>query len=365
MKIKREHQRFEIDVRFSAGKKLYQRVYSTAGFWHKEGPNVSHGSLTLQLNETRQLHLHAVLKEALRLLKRQGLSNYRVTLRADLRTVKTAKKFQQYKESIYIEIPGNQGFYFVAPLAQFNEGNFVKLLKEHFSYFKKPLLQTTLDVDTLTLTPSAFGFLLHEGLGHRHESDDHTARLKLKKSSLTNFSVVDSPGQETMLGHTPFDDWGVAGKDVVLYNGLTGKTNLLTAKSGNSRAVSHEYHPLIRQRCLIVKMHAKVEAPVAEGSLHIEDVRMGSWNGDLLELEVGKALYHDKKGQEWRLSPFTIKMKPELVSQMKAFGDLEISSPAGGCHKGLQRGLDISFLTPSAFINLNKSAVSDQLEFIF
>lgn len=168
-----------------------------------------------------------------------------------------------------------------------------------------------------------------------------------------------------MLGFTPFDDEGTKGQDVVLFCGETLKTQLLTKVTGNLRAVSSAFHPIIRQRCFIVRTRHPTAMPFQKTRLHLEEIHQGSWNGDHLNLIISKAVYRDAQGKNWRLPEMTLKMSTELILKMNTFSDTEIFHPAGGCHKGLQRGLDVTFQTPSAWIALKGNKISTQeLDFL-
>jgi len=371
MKIRRQHDFFELDTRYVSGKALYQRAFSRAGLWEKNGSKIQHQSLTGTLQKTKHKALTKTASNVVRYLKENSFSDFRVILRSDLRKVQNksatqgAQKQLQEKDSIYIEVGGAQGFSQLTPLASFDFSQLDQLIADHRKYYQRPEAPARLDFDTLFFESAAFGYLLHEGLGHRHEGDDHSESLQLKKLPRTNFSVADSPGHEKLLGYTPFDDYGTIGHDVTLFDGATGKTALMSAQTGNARALNHEFHPLIRQRCLIVTTLKKSPIPELLKSLRIEEIRHGRWDGEFLELDISKAVYIDKKLREFRAPPFTLKMKPELITRMKVFGDNKASHPGGGCHKDLQHGLDVSFDTPKAFLSLkNQKLAKNSLEFI-
>lgn len=366
MKIHREQELFELDTRCAAGKILFQRVFSRAGHWKKSNTTIEHYSLPGRLQKRKQIVYTKITAKTIHFLKDLGFSEFRVILRCELRRIQHSSKHQQQKESIYIEITGTQKFSFLTPLADLDFTKLQELLIAEKKYFQKLVAPSKINFNSLVFSPSAFAYLLHEGLGHRQENDDHSVGLCLQSFPRTNFSVIDSPGNKKLLGHTPFDDYGTLGRDVILFHGPSRKTELMSAKSGNLRAINHEFHPIIRQRCLMVTLHNQPAPPNPIGSLRIEEVCSGSWNGDFLELEISKAVYTNKNSKEYRLLPFSLRMKPELVTFMTAFGENEISHPAGGCHKDLQRGLDVGFYTPSAYLSLkNYKKIKSFLEFLF
>ncbi|HQT95591.1 MAG TPA: hypothetical protein PK435_13235, partial [Thermoanaerobaculaceae bacterium] len=163
-----------------------------------------------------------------------------------------------------------------------------------------------------------------------------------------NFDAYDVPGRKEWLGFTPFDDEGIDGRPVKLLDGVTGDQNLLGASSGNLRAAGFSWHPIVRQRCLQVR--ALAPAPPPEGAcVLIDDISEGSFDGKTVELRSSRQCCRDRFGRSRRLRPIHLRFRPESVIRFRAFGDNAVRHPGGGCHKGLQRGLEITFDCPSAW----------------
>lgn len=213
-----------------------------------------------------------------------------------------------------------------------------------------------MDSDLIEYSPSTFGYLLHESLGHRLESDDFKAPFSFSSFQPVAFDVWDLPGEPGWPGYCPIDDMGTKAKPVQLFNGKTGSQKFLSAKTGNLRAIHHGWHPIVRQRTLCVSPHAQIEIP-AGSKVVIDEVSHGTFRDERAILETGLQKFETKKGKVLRLPPLRLEFTLEHVCDLRPFGDIVVSHPGGGCDKGAQRGLGISFCCPSAWSRLDVSGL--------
>lgn len=126
------------------------------------------------------------------------------------------------------------------------------------------------------LSPMAAGIFAHESFGHKSEADFMLGDAAMKKEWTLGkkvgselLSIYDS-GLEAGSGYVPFDDEGTAAKKTYLIrNGvLTGRlhsaetaADLGEAVTGNARAVSCEYEPIVRMTSTVIEAGT---IPVAE-----------------------------------------------------------------------------------------------------
>ena len=136
-----------------------------------------------------------------------------------------------------------------------------------------------------------------------------------------------------------------------LLNGKTGVQNLLGAQTGNMRAIHHGWHPIVRQRTLSVRTHAQVEIPRG-AKLIIDEITLGTFREERAFVETGLQRFKNNRGETFRLPPLQLEFDLNFISDLHPFGPNRVSHPGGGCDKGLQRGLGISFDCPSAWSRL-------------
>ncbi|WP_437984870.1 hypothetical protein [Sorangium sp. So ce117] len=214
-----------------------------------------------------------------------------------------------------------------------------------------------LDAEVLELRPPAFGYLLHEALGHRLEGDDHVGPIVWRRFKALSFDVWDTPGHPEWIGFTPWDDEGTSGRPVRLLAGRDGRQELLRAATGNLRAVDGSWHPLVRQRCLEVRPLCPGRPPPRRSALVIGDIAEGSFHGDHVVLRSSRQLLRQRDGRVLRLPPLRLTLPLDIVLGFSHDGDVEVWNPGAGCHKGLQRGLPVTFCCPAAW-----RAISDNHE---
>jgi hypothetical protein len=253
-------------------------------------------------------------------------------------------------------------------LEVFKQGDRFSVLLQDFSsidswlssideYLKYPKLSSDIDPTLLTLSPEAFGYLLHEGLGHRLESDDYLSPYEWKEFKEVNFDVYDCPGEDNWFGYCPFGDNGEKAKRVTLLCGKTGKTSLMGEESGNLRMVNYHFHPIIRQRCLVVQENIISKYPKELGVLHIKGIEKGIFYSDRVKLFTCQQLFKTRKNKMYRMPRLEIELGIEDIKEFSTYGKNELSEPPAGCKKGIQGQLPISFYTPPAWANLNDLSI--------
>ncbi len=208
----------------------------------------------------------------------------------------------------------------------------------------------------LNFSAPAFGFLLHEGLGHRLESDDFNALPRWCKNKNLNFEVFDTPGKPQWWGYCPLDDLNIKGKPVKLLfkNNETPKSSWINKKSGNLRSTSAYWHPIIRQRNLETHLISnRKPALFKKSKIDILEIGEGELCGENIILKVTRSTVKFTHSKNiFRLHPFVIELKLTEIPKFKAYGRRVLYHVPGGCSKGLQRGLPISFNCHSAWASL-------------
>ncbi|QTA37682.1 TldD/PmbA family protein [Thermosipho ferrireducens] len=147
---------------------------------------------------------------------------------------------------------------------------------------------------TVVLSPEAAGVFAHESFGHKSEADFMIGDENMKKEwelgkkvGAEILSIVDD-GNVLGTGYTPFDDEGTRSKKTYLIkNGiLSGRLhNATTAVSlneeltGNARAVSFEFEPIVRMTTTYIEpgnvSFEQLISDIKEG-IYIETVKHGS-----------------------------------------------------------------------------------------
>jgi len=227
--------------------------------------------------------------------------------------------------------------------------NFIKLIT--FSLRSKYKSFDKLNIDKKTVlefSEIATGFILHEAIGHRLESDDFNEPIHIKVKP--NFEIIDSVGRKGWWGYTPIDDSFNRGKNIYLLKKChTGfKTFLIDGSQGHLRSSDLVWHPIIRQRNLITKIIKEIKPPQSHKKLVINTVLKGSLFNEQAELEIDNAVWFDGENQ-YKVKPFTLTLSIREIFELNLYGKSKISHLAGGCHKDLQRQLPISFKTHSSW----------------
>lgn len=336
----------ELDFRFSKGKELLERFNLNAGVYENNKGIVSSKSKSCERSLTSNKDWKEVIRslsvdlEYLRFAELKIQKN--ISIENKLLSEVAHKRY-------YIEIiKAEQTFSTLVS----SKNDVMPWLSQISEYLNFPEYPGNPDADLINLTPETFGYLLHEGLGHRHESDDYPVQYSWKKFSKTNFDVFDSPGESNWYGYCPYGDDGTLGKRVKLFCGKTGLLNLLSHETGNLRMVSYHFHPIVRQRCLIVKRAFTSNLPQEKRTLSILAIEKGLFNNEKLELHTSMQII-EIEGKKYRLPKLKIEIGVDEILKFSSYGKSFLSEPASGCKKGYQGQLPISFFSTSAWAKLD------------
>ncbi|MDR2458408.1 MAG: hypothetical protein LBD41_08080 [Clostridiales Family XIII bacterium] len=354
----RTHHSCEYDKKWIEGKNIFDRCVTTSGQWRSYNKHITIESQTYPYS----LHQDPLMTNYQKTLKEyyNKFASFRLTVKNDYRSVLYGKIFGEYNiKSFYLEL-SNQDITqsLLLPYNDVNDKIILDWLNQTKKYVKLPLHTSELDVKSIIFKPKAFGYLLHELLGHRLESDDFNTPITWKHFTELNFNVYDTIGEPSWIGYTPIDDMGIRGKNVCLLNGQNGQQTFMTPRSGNMRAVGYNWHPIIRQRCLVVDKLENNHCPEFANVLIIEDIKEASFLKNKAILLSNGQIFIDKANKQYRVPSLEITISMQSIPKLKAFGESQVTHPGGGCHKGPQKFLPISFRTPWAWIQTNRKLIS-------
>jgi hypothetical protein len=349
----RSHGLSEWEERLAEGKKSLERQTNSSEQWSRSF-NGRIESNTLNSAFPRNfIEKSCNFAEALRpFLGDPRWLKSRLLLRNEKRSIrlKNGRLKTWDKSTIYVDIESSIGRYTILiPESKQMTRSLLAWIKQIIDYENLPLWEHNLLANKLVLSSEAFGYILHECLGHRLESDDHLRLLPTKQMINGSFDVWDTPGIPGCPGYVPFDDMGTDGRRIKLLAGKTGEQNWITADTGNLRATSARWHPIIRQRTLDVVTLDKLATPFPlKNTLWIDHISAGTFDGRKAYLIANMQRWQDSRGRLFRLPQIELKITPLDLKYLKPFGPKVLVSPAGGCSKNNQAELDISFYCPKA-----------------
>jgi len=216
---------------------------------------------------------------------------------------------------------------------------------------------------TVILDPSLAGVFIHEAFGHFCEADFLFKNEQLKKvmklgSRFGNedLNVVDEGFIRGLRGNVPFDDEGTPrGKTYLIKNGIlngllhsreTAK-KMGAAPTGNARAISYEYEPIVRMTNTYIKAgHQTMKQMLSEIDHGLYAVR--AYGGQtMFEQFTFSAAYayeieHGEVGEMMRDVVLTGNVFETLRSIDGIGDDLTMYGGAGGCGKGGQFPLPVT-----------------------
>lgn len=219
---------------------------------------------------------------------------------------------------------------------------------------------------TVVLSPEAAGIFAHESFGHKSEADfmlgdEHMLEEWYLGRSVGSkiLSIVDD-GSIKSVGYVPFDDEGTKSRETHLIKDgkLSGRLHsCVTAASlneeptGNARAVSFEYEPIVRMSTTYIrpgnqKLEQLIEG-IEEGIL-VESLNHGSGMSTFTLAPARSYMIRNGKISEpVRISVVTGSVFQTLNEIDGLSDDLEILSfSLGGCGKMEQFPLPVSFGGP-------------------
>lgn len=225
------------------------------------------------------------------------------------------------------------------------------------------------------LSPETAGVFAHESFGHKSEADfmvgDETMRKEWaigKKVGSDILSIYDS-GLEDGSGYRPYDDEGTkAKKTYLIKNGvLSGRlhsastaTDLNEDVTGNARAVSCDFEPIVRMTSTIVEAGTLTKEQLFAGVKHgyfIKDYKHGSGMSTFtIAPNMAYEIVDGKIGEPVKIAVITGNVF-ETLNLIDGLSDKAeiISSAFGGCGKMEQMPLHVSFGGP--YVRISKMNV--------
>lgn len=215
---------------------------------------------------------------------------------------------------------------------------------------------------TVILSPEAAGVFAHESFGHKSEADNMLGDENMKNEWKIGkrigsecLSIIDD-GNILGRGFLQFDDEGTkVGKTYLIKNGiLTSRLHSATTAgyfdeelTGNSRALSFEYEPIVRMTSTYIESGNKTTEELfceVEEGVYIETINHGQ---GMATFSIGPSLaYYIKDGKiayPVKISVITGNVFKTLYEIDGISKDIEIrSSVLGGCGKMEQMNLDTS-----------------------
>ncbi|MCM1440840.1 MAG: TldD/PmbA family protein [Roseburia sp.] len=225
------------------------------------------------------------------------------------------------------------------------------------------------------LSPTTTGVFAHESFGHKSEADfmigDETMRKEWaigKKVGSSILSIYDS-GLEDGSGYRPYDDEGTKAKKTYLIKDgvLTGRlhsaataTDLDEDVTGNARAVSCDFEPIVRMTSTVVEAGKLSKDELFAGVKHgyfIKDYKHGSGMSTFtIAPNFAYEIVDGKIGDPVKIAVITGNVF-ETLGLIDGVSDKAeiISSAFGGCGKMEQMPLNVSFGGP--YVRISKMNV--------
>ncbi len=219
---------------------------------------------------------------------------------------------------------------------------------------------------TVVLSQVAAGVFAHESFGHKSEADFMIGDKKMmeeweigKKVGSEILSIVDD-GNEIGMGYTPFDDEGTkAKKTYLIKNGiLSGRLHsaqtaaaLYEKPTGNARAVSFEYEPIVRMTTTYIepgdKTFEELISDIKEG-IYVETVKYGTGMSTFtIAPSLAYMIRNGKLAEPVKISVVTGSVFEALYNIEGLSNDFKILSfVTGGCGKFEQYPLPVGFGGP-------------------
>ncbi len=216
------------------------------------------------------------------------------------------------------------------------------------------------------------GVFIHEAFGHLSEADFIHERPDLRKIMAIGrefgpsfLNVYDDGTLEDLAGWIPFDDEGIpSSKTGLITNGmLSGRLHsretavkMGELPTGNARAVSALHQPLVRMTNTFIDngAHRLDELMESAGDgIYAADCIGGQTNLEMFTFTSGYGfeVKNGKKGKMYRDIQLSGNVFSTLKSIRMAANDLKMFGGLGGCGKGGQSPLPVSFGGPHILID--------------
>ncbi len=261
------------------------------------------------------------------------------------------------------------------------EDDFNKLFNRQ-SFFKEDIIK---DIDyaknaipvekgvyTCILSPTTTGVFAHESFGHKSEADFMIGDLKMMeewaigtKVGTDILNIIDT-GNFIGSGYVPYDDEGTkAKKNYLIKDGvLKGRLHsaytagaLEEEVTGNSRAMSFEYEPIVRMTTTYIGAGNMTKEELFEGikeGIYIDDILHGSGMSTFTIAPSRAYMIRDGKiAEPVKVSVITGNVMSTLNEIDGLSNEVEIRSLSpGGCGKMEQYPLPVAVGGP--YVRVNK-----------
>lgn len=215
------------------------------------------------------------------------------------------------------------------------------------------------------------GVFIHEAFGHLSEADFVHENERMRSQMILgrefgppDLNVIDD-GSLPHTGFTPFDDEGVkAGKTYLIRNGLlAGRLHsretamkMDEGVTGNARAISVFTQPIVRMTNTYIDNGPRTKEEIFDAvgdGIYAIDVIGGQTNLEMFTFTCGYG-YEVKNGKQGKLYK-DIVLSGNVFTTLKNIamiaGDRMMFGGLGGCGKGGQSPLPVSFGGPHLLIN--------------
>lgn len=211
------------------------------------------------------------------------------------------------------------------------------------------------------------GVFAHEAFGHISEGDliyeNERLRDMMKlgtRFGAPNLHIVDDATLKGYRGSYVYDDEGVpASETFLIKNGvLVGRLHsretaakMKEVITGNARAINYVYRPIVRMSNTYIlpgeKSFAEMLEETSQG-LYVKGARGGQTNGEMFTFSAEEAFLIEKGKLTGRVRDLTLTGNVfDTLHNIDVIGnDLVIIKGSGGCGKGAQQPLPVSFGSP-------------------
>jgi TldD protein len=222
------------------------------------------------------------------------------------------------------------------------------------------------------IDPKLAGVFIHEAFGHLSEADfihENPAMQKVMQLGRVfggpELNVTDRGDIEGASGYIPFDDEGVMPQNTSLIkNGvLAGRLHSRETSAamnepltGNGRAISTSREPIVRMTCTCIEGGTSTLEELFESAgdgIYAADYTGGQTDLEMFTFSPACAwiIKNGKKDRMVKNITLSGNVFTTLKSISKIAGDMKVFSGMGGCGKGGQFPLPVSFGGPHLLIN--------------
>jgi len=220
---------------------------------------------------------------------------------------------------------------------------------------------------TVIIDHKLAGVFAHEAFGHISEGDliyeNERLREMMKLGNqfgVDNLHILDNATLKGYRGYYCYDDEGVPSSETFLIkNGiLVGRLHsretagkMEEGITGNARAINYAHRPIVRMSNTYIlpgeKSFEEILEETSEG-LYVRGARGGQTNGEMFTFSAEEAFLIQNGKLAGRVRDLTLTGNVfETLKNIDAIGnDLVIINSGGGCGKGAQSPLPVSFGSP-------------------